>query len=52
MEVGEPEADWLWARFNPPTQDSLSFYIIKNWPKTTKMFPNIQDHTQFLTGKT
>ena len=52
MEVGEPEADWLWARFNPPTQDSLSFYFIKSWPKNNKYVSKQTRSNKFLTGKT
>ena len=39
-----PEADWLWAGFNPPTQHWLSFYLIQKdnnfFPKTLSLVFN------------
>ena len=31
-----PEADWLWAGFNPPIQHWLSFYLIQKDNKVSQ----------------
>ena len=36
MEGGMPEADWLWAGFNPPIQHWLSFYLIQKDNKVSQ----------------
>ena len=44
-----PEADWLWAGFNPPIQHWLSFHLIQ---KDNKVSPKLVLLFSFMLNST